>query len=119
MKKQYLLLSLLCLAAFIPACDKDESDYPSYISFATVAVPAQSSRNYYFVLDDGATVYPSDKDRIMYNANGKNGNRAVIYYNFLASSVPGFDHNIALYDVVDITSKEIVSRRPSGLRETR
>ena len=114
MKKQYLLLSLLCLAAFIPACDKDESDYPSYISFATVAVPAQSSRNYYFVLDDGATVYPSDKDRIMYNANGKNGNRAVIYYNFLASSVPGFDHNIALYDVVDITSKEIVMADNAG-----
>lgn len=50
----------------------------------------------------------------MYNANGKNGNRAVIYYNFLASSVPGFDHNIALYDVVDITSKEIVMADNAG-----
>lgn len=108
------MLPLLCLAAFITACDKGESDYPSYISFATVEISTRPSQNYFFVLDDGTTVYPSDTNRIMYNANGKNGNRAVIYYNFLTQPASGYDHNIALYDVVDITSKDIATADSAG-----
>ncbi len=106
MKKQYLILPFLCLAAILTGCEKGENDYPSYISFTTVGVP-ENPDHYFFILDDGTTVYPGDKERIMYNANGKNGNRAVIYYKFLAQPVMGFDRNIALYDVVDLTSKDI------------
>lgn len=109
MNKRCLTLLLFCLCACNTACEKEESDYPSYISFTTVGVFKHSTDKYFFILDDGTTAYPGDSDRVAYNSRGKGGRRAVIYYNFLPQPASGFDRNIALYDIVDIPSKSIVT----------
>lgn len=108
MKKQ-LLSPLLLLGLMISgtACDKVESDYPSYLSFVTVQVPEESPADYYFLFDNQQKVWPGNKSRVMYNSNQKDGKRAIIYFDYLSQQQPGYDFNIDLYSVMDILSKEV------------
>lgn len=101
------LLFLFAAALFFSGCDKEESDYPYYFSFATIEVPAESPNDYFFTLDSGLTAFPVDKSRVNYLSSGKDGGRAVIYFNFVAQPDTGFDSHIALYEVMDIQSKEV------------
>lgn len=127
-----LLIPLLIFVAAIlfTGCNKEESDYPSYFSFATLEVPAASPNDYFFTFDSGKTAYPSDKSRVRYLSSGKDGNRTVIYFNFVAQSETDFDSHIALYEVMDIQSKKvetavdnvdiiILGEDPIGIEEAR
>lgn len=108
MKTPHRLLTLLTVPLLLGvACDKVESDYPSYVSFVTVHVPEESPSDYYFRFDNQQTAWPGNKSRVMYNSNEKDGHRAIIYFDYLAQAVPGYDCNIDLYSVMDILSKEV------------
>lgn len=107
MKALSVLLTLSGCALLAGACDKVESDYPSYLSFVTVQVPEDSPADYYFRFDNQQTAWPGNKERVMYNSNEKEGRRAIIYFNYLPEEQPGYDYNIDLYSVMDILSKEV------------
>lgn len=104
-KKQRLLpfFSALLLCA---ACERETGDYPSYYSFVTVECPEEAPADYYFRFDDGQTAHPGET-RVYYDATERAGHRAVIYFNLLPEPEPDFDHNIVLYGVADILSKEV------------
>lgn len=107
MKKQRLipLIAPLLLLLFA-SCERETGDYPSYVSFVTVEYPDGAPADYYFRFDDGTTAHAGDS-RVYYAAEGRDSCRAVIYFNLLPETSPGFDRNIALYGVVDILSKEV------------
>lgn len=106
-KKPRFALYLLCLSALLTTCDKDETVYPTLVSYATIVVPATSRLNYHFILDDGAKAYADNKSRLDYDSSGKNGKRVVIYYNLLPQAPAGYDCSLSLFDVGDILSKEV------------
>lgn len=97
--KRFVLLLLAAVAS--TACNDTDGDYPAVLSFATVQFADNAGKDYYFVKDDGITLYPGDKSRIGGYAP-EQGERVVVYYNFLKDPATGYDRNIALYAVNDI-----------------
>ena len=90
-------------ATIFTSCNDSDGDYPRLSAFASVK-PLENN-DFYFVLDDGKTIYPGDKSRIgSYKA--EEGQRVVVYFNLLNNKVEGYDYNMALYYIQDIYSGE-------------
>lgn len=101
MKKIVLLLFAAVAAAGLLSCNDTKVDQPGNLSFVTVHTLMMG--DYYFVTDTDKRVYPSDKSRIgSYVAS--DGQRALITFNVLDTSVPGYDYNVAVYGIANIYS---------------
>lgn len=101
MKKFGIFLCAALTALIFTACNDSDGDYPRLSAFATVK--ALDNNDFYFMLDDGKTIYPGDKSRIgAYKA--EEDKRAIIYFNMLKNTVEGYDYNMALYYVYNIYS---------------
>lgn len=98
MKRFAYLLAACTLALFVTACDDTEGDYPRRYSFVTEHTIEGQAADYYFTHDNGQRFYPADRSRIP-GFRAHEGRRAIIYYNFLKETSPGYDHDIALYEV--------------------
>lgn len=113
------LFGLAVASLLLTACSDDESDYPQYAAYVTVVVPAPGplayadAPAYYFLSDEGDKIAAGDVSRIgrykTENEEGvsKDGKRAFIYFNYINQPLPGFDDNVALYQIVDILSKNV------------
>lgn len=113
------LFGLAVASLLLTACSDDESDYPQYGAYVTVAVPTPAptayadAPAYYFLSDEGDKIAAGDVSRIRkyetQNEEGvsKDGNRAFIYFNYINQPLPGFKYNVALYQIVDILSKDV------------
>lgn len=97
--KRFVLLLLAAVAS--TSCNDTDGDYPAALSFATIQTIGDRASDYYFVKDDGVTLYPGDKSRIAAYAPEQEA-RVVVYYNFLKDPATGYDKNIALYAVNDV-----------------
>ncbi len=92
-----LAAGALCLAC---SCDDNDGDYAAYTDFVTVRTTAAEA-DYYFLLDDGKTLYPGDRERIgVYEA--VDGQRAQLFFSLLAETEPGYDYSAAIYEIRDI-----------------
>lgn len=92
-----LAAGLLCLTC---SCDDNDGDYAAYTDFVTVRTTAAEA-DYYFLLDDGKTLYPGDRERIgVYEA--VDGQRAQLFFSLLPETEPGYDYSAAIYDIRDI-----------------
>ncbi len=92
-----LAAGALCLAC---SCDDNDGDYAAYTDFVTVRTTAAEA-DYYFLLDDGKTLYPGDRDRIgVYEA--VDGPRAQLFFSLLPETEPGYDYSAAIYEIRDI-----------------
>ena len=99
MKKFGFIVLAVLTATFFASCNDSDGDYASSWAFASVKTLANN--DYYFILDDEKTVYPSDKSRVgAYNA--EDDKRTIIFFNLLKNSVTGYDYNIALYGIREI-----------------
>lgn len=98
MKKIGLFLLAAVAALGLNSCNTDSGDYASAQNLATVHTFGGISSDYYFELDNGQTLYPSDRSRIgSYEA--EEGARVIIYYTLLEEKKEGFDHTIKLYGI--------------------
>lgn len=105
MKKLGLLLFAALGMVLFVACNDSDGDYPQRSAFATVKT--LENNDYYFVLDDQTTIYPSDKSRIgSYNA--KDDQRVIIAFTLLRDGIDGYDYNMAIYLIQNIYSGETV-----------
>lgn len=61
MKRFGLFLLVTMAAAIFTSCNDSDGDYPRLSAFATVKT--LENNDFYFMLDDGKTIYPGDKSR--------------------------------------------------------
>ena len=62
MKRFGFITFAVLTAVFFSSCNDSDGDYAS--SWAFASAETLNSNDYYFVLDDNKTVYPSDKSRV-------------------------------------------------------
>lgn len=97
----FILLAALAAISLSSCNEKDNGDYPQNSAFASVKVI--TGNDYYLLLDDGKTVFPSDKTRVgAYEA--KDNQRVITYFNLLDTKIDGFDYNAAMYLIQNIYS---------------
>lgn len=104
MKRFGFIALAVVTAVFFSSCNDSDGDYASSWAFASVETLANN--DYYFVLDDDKTVYPSDKSRIG-GYTPQDEQRVILFFNLLKTGVPGYDYNIALYGVREIYTGKI------------
>lgn len=109
LKKSLLFfLSLLFAITFI-SCNKDDNnDYIDASAWATVSV--KENKDFFFILDDGKTMFPVKNDIPGYDA--KDGSRCYVYFNFKEKTVPGYDYNIWIREIYNILTKNIIDITP-------
>lgn len=103
MKKISMLFLAAVAAIGFGSCNTSSVDQGSRMSFVTVHTLTVGS--YYFETDTGKLVWPGDTSRVP-GYVAKEGQRALIVFNVLdtPAPMPGYDYNIALYDIGTIYS---------------
>ena len=101
MKRFGLFLLVTMAAAIFTSCNDSDGDYPRLSAFATVKT--LENNDFYFMLDDGKTIFTGDKISLgAYKA--EDATRANIALYLLNNKVEGYDYNMALYYIQDIYS---------------
>ncbi len=99
-----MLFVLLMSAPLFYSC-LDEDDKVPYYAMATVKVI--EGKDYYFALDNGKKMYPSDTTRI-HDYKVTDGQRAIAWFDKLAEVKTGYDYNITLRGISDVLTKNII-----------
>ena len=97
MKKFGFILLAAITAALASSCNDNKGDYPGYSLITSVRT--LDDGDYYFVRDNGQTLYPGDKSRMPHFTPDDEQKRAIVWFNLLDEPVSGYDYNIALYGV--------------------
>lgn len=109
MKKQkmtFVTLMLLFLTTpMLQSCLDDwNNDYNTLFAIGTVEVI--EGKDYYFALDEGSKLYPSDTSYV-HNYTVADGQRAFIYFSKLDEKLPGYDYNAQINHIENILTKDI------------
>lgn len=109
MKKQkmtFVTLMLLFLTTpMLQSCLDDwNNDYNTLFAIGTVEVI--EGKDYYFALDEGSKLYPSDTSYV-HNYAVVDGQRAFIYFSKLDEKLPGYDYNAQINHIENILTKDI------------
>lgn len=109
MKKQkmtFVTLMLLFLTTpMLQSCLDDwNNDYNTLFAIGTVEVI--EGKDYYFALDEGSKLYPSDTSYV-HNYAVVDGQRAFIYFSKLDEKLQGYDYNAQINHIENILTKDI------------
>ena len=112
MKRLFTIILITILTVpFIQSCDKSGSEYPTHTVLATV-LPYWNDYGFACQLDNGETLYPG-RVRIGYKVNQEKAQRAVISFSEINEAVPGFTYNADIFNIADVTTKDIEVLRDS------
>ena len=100
----WLAIILLCMACMDEASDGNGNYSSSLLAIGTVHII--EGHDYYFELDDGSLLYPSDISLVA-DYEPREGQRAFISFAGLPQSKEGYDYNAVLMHVEDILTKDI------------
>ena len=113
-KLNFYLLALIAMLPLLHSCNQEGTDnnYPEYQAWTTLHV--NSIEDYYFVADTGEKIFPGDVSKLSIpyspfdNGVSKNGDRTIIYFNALPTTMPEFDYNAQLLlSVTDVPSSDV------------
>lgn len=111
MKKliSYLSVFLLMLATCttLYSCLDLDDDNDNNTAFSIGTIKIIQGRDYYFALDSGEKMYPSDTTRV-HNYPLVDGQRVFIYFRPLDQKISGYDYNVQLYQLNNILTKNII-----------
>jgi len=97
---------ILLIMPLLQSClDDDNSDGQTRFTIGTLKVIEE--KEYYFNLDDGDKMYPSDTTHI-HNYNLVDGQRVFIHFLPLEEDVPGYEYNVKLIQIENILTKDII-----------
>lgn len=100
--------SLLVLLAGLQACvDLDDDSPQSTVAIATVRMNDPSVHDFYFLLDNGETMFPADTLAIK-GYPLKDGKRAYVFFNFLEEQNPAYDYAIQVNRLDSILTKPLI-----------
>ena len=110
MKKLRMTLAtsvlLFLTAAVLQSCLDDWDDKNALFAVGTVKVI--EGKDYYFSLDEGSKLYPSDTTYV-HNYAVIDGQRTFIYFHELEEKLPGYEYNAQIKHIENILTKDIYS----------
>lgn len=101
-----LLLAFWAVVA-LQSCLDDADDTSGGTLFAIGTVKVIEDKDYYFYLDDGEKMYPSDTTCI-HNYMVKDDQRVFIHFLPLEETISGYKYNVKLIQVENILTKGII-----------
>lgn len=110
-------ISSLCIAGMLvivlslQSCLDDGTYNGENLLFAVGTVKVIEGQEYYFELDEGSLLYPSDTTSI-HNYDVKDDQRAFIYFGLLDEELPGYEYNAKLEHIENILTKDIIRMTP-------
>ena len=111
MKKFKFIAFIFAIMTTMPifqSCLDDDNNPSDLFVISTINMISQDSKDFYFTLDDGKKMYPS-------NGQGWNGldfvdgQRAFVTFNELEEPVGGYDYNVQVKQINKILTKDIVT----------
>jgi hypothetical protein len=115
--KKFLTLLFVALAAItvLQSCSK-EDEQPDKVVLASI-IPYWNEVGFACQLDNGETLYPS-RVRGSYKVNQDIVQRGLIYFKELSTPIQGFTYNADVFNIVEITTKEIEQLKDSTQIDT-
>lgn len=110
MKKLKFIAFILAVTAVVPflqSCLDDDNGPTESLVISTINVPNPDSKEFYFTLDDGKKMFPSDT-RGLGDYKPTDGQRAFVIFNQLEEKAQGYDYNIQIRRIENILTKDIV-----------
>lgn len=109
MKKQKMtfvaLILLFLTTPLLQSCLDDwDNKYDTLFAIGTVKVI--EGKDYYFALDEGSKLYPSDTSYV-HNYDVVDGQRAFVYFSKLNEKLQGYDYNARINHIENILTKDI------------
>lgn len=92
-------LTVLFLLPIFASCDKTDGNYANLFTICTVK--QNTANDYYFILDDNTTLYPSDKSLISYY-DAKDGQRVITRFRFSSVKTEGYTYSAKIYTIDNI-----------------
>ncbi len=103
----------LFLGSFLEACSLNDDDNFGTVNVdgeavATILPVEDDEKDFYFLLDGGQKLYPSDKRGIAGNYDWKKGQRVHILFNLLEQKIPGYEYNGQIVYLFNILTKDVI-----------
>lgn len=102
------IFATMALVPFLQSCLNDDDEPSDSLVISTLNVPNPESRDFYFTLDNGKKMFPS-------NTNGmgsyelKDGQRVFVICKELDEKAEGYDYNVEVKDIRNILTKDIIT----------
>ena len=102
------IFAIMTTMPIFQSCLDDDNNPSDLFVISTINMISQDSKDFYFTLDDGKKMYPS-------NGQGWNGSdfvegqRAFVTFNELEEPVGGYDYNVQVKQINKILTKDIVT----------
>ena len=107
MKKITSTLVYLLLGTFsLQSCLNDSAYTSEDLLFAIGTIRVIEQQDYYFELDEGSLLYPSDTVSV-HNYPIKDNQRAFVYFSLLEEKLPDYNYNAKIEHIEDILTKDI------------
>ncbi len=103
-----LTLAIIITLPMLQSCLDDNDHQSRSLVISTINQISEDSKDFYFTLDNGKTMFPS-------NSHGwggekyEDGQRAFVIFKELEEPVNGYDYNIQVRDITKVLTKEIVT----------
>lgn len=111
MRKQrltFIAFMILLLSTPVLQSCLDDWDNNDDTLFTIGTVKVLEGKDYYFALDEGSKLYPSDTSYV-HNYAVLDGQRAFVYFNKLEEKIDGYDYNARIRHIENILTKNVYS----------
>ena len=111
MKKFKFIAFIFAIMTTMPifqSCLDDDNSPSDLLVISTINMISQDSKDFYFTLDDGKKMYPSNGQG-WNGADFADGQRAFVMFNELEEPVGGYDYNVQVKQIKEILTKDIVT----------
>ena len=102
------IFAIMTTMPILQSCLDDDDNSSDLLAISTINMISQDSKEFYFTLDDGKKMYPSNSQG-WNNEDWVEGQRAFVIFNELEEPVNGYDLNIQVKGINPILTKDIVT----------
>ena len=101
------IFAIMTTTLILQSCLDDNDGPADLLVISTINKISQDSKDFYFTLDNGEKMYPSDTTYI-HNYTVNDDQRVFIHFLPLEESIPGYKYNVKLIQIEDILTKDII-----------
>lgn len=102
------IFAIMTAMPMLQSCLDDDDSPSDLLVISTINMISQDSKDFYFTLDNGEKMYPSN-GQAWNGVDFVKGQRAFVIFNELEEPVSGYDHNVQVKQIKKILTKDIVT----------